>query len=134
MVLIPLRPLTALRLGIPALILLLACGCPSSNQGKIEATRWNSLAGTVKGQAIPAGALQLAFGGNGQMIYTINDPNTGSRRALRGTYSLQMGNLVTLNFDEELAGKKTHVETVTINGDRLTMSDLDGTTLTFVKQ
>jgi hypothetical protein len=133
MFIIPMRPLTALRLAIPALILSLACGCSSNNQGKIEATKWNSLAGTVKGQSIPAGALQLAFGGNGEMIYTINDAASGSRRALRGTYSLQMGDLITLHLNEELAGKKTHVETVAIEGDRLTMTDLDGTALTFAK-
>ncbi len=131
MMLIHTRPVTV-RLGITALILSLACGCPSNNQGKIEVSRWNSLAGTVKGQSIPAGSLQLAFGGNGQIIFTINDPARGSR-AIRGTYSLQMGDLVTLNLNEELAGRKTHVETITIQGDRLTMTDLDGTSLMFAK-
>jgi hypothetical protein len=128
----PMRPLTARRLGIPALILALACGC-SNNQGKIEATKWTSLAGTVKGQSIPAGTLQLAFGGNGQMVYTIHNPSKSQPQTLRGTYSCQMGDMITLHFNEELAGKKTHVETVTINGDRLTMTDLDGTSLTFAK-
>jgi len=32
-----------------------------------------------------------------------------------------------------LAGRKNHVEKVVINGDRLTMTDSDGTQLTFDK-
>jgi hypothetical protein len=44
-----------------------------------------------------------------------------------------MGDNVTLNLDQELSGRKTHVEKVTISGDQLTMTDSDGTALTFKK-
>jgi hypothetical protein len=120
------------RLAVLAAIAL-TCGCNSNNKGKIEATRWSSLPATIKGQTLPADSLQLSFGGNGQMVYRIK-PLSGTDQTYKGTYSLGFENLVTLHLEQELAGKKTHVETVVINGDRLTMTDLDGTSLTFVKK
>ena len=126
------RLLTFPRLALLAAILL-SCGC-SNNKGKIELTKWSSLAATVKGVSVPDGTLQLAFGGDNRMIYTINPPNGASPQVLRGTYSLGMSDMVTLQFDQELAGSKTHVETIVINGNRLVMTDTDGTSLTFVKK
>jgi hypothetical protein len=119
------RPAGTLRLVLLA-ALLLAAGC-SSNKGKIEGTKWSSQAANVKGQALPAGALTLEFGSDGSLVYKAG-PQT-----FKGTYSLGMGDNVTLKLDQELAGRKNHVEKVVINGDRLTMTDSDGTQLTFDK-
>ena len=105
--------------------LLLAAGCSSSNKGKIEGTKWTSLAATMKGQPLPAGILQLTFGKDGSVVYKAG-PQT-----FTGTYSLGMGSNVTLNLNQDLAGRKKHVEKVTISGNQLTMTDSDGTQLTF---
>ena len=50
-----------------------------------------------------------------------------------GTYSLGMGDNVSFNFDQELEGRKTHVEKIRIDGDKLTMTDSDGTQVAFKK-
>lgn len=124
---------SALRLALLPAILLI-CGCTSNNKGKIELTRWSSLAATVKGVALPNGALQLAFGGDGRMVMHINGASSaGGQTTFKGAYTLGFGDIVTLNLDQELAGRKTHVETIVINGDHLTMTDTDGTAVTFVK-
>ena len=114
--------------GALCLALLCALGC-SSNKGKIEGTKWSSLAGTVKGQAFPDGIVGLEFGNDMKLVYKIG-PMTYT-----GTYSLGMGSNVTLKLDQELpgTGRKDHVEKVTIDGDKLTMTDSDGTTLSFRK-
>jgi hypothetical protein len=44
-----------------------------------------------------------------------------------------MGSTVTLNLDQEFNGRKVHAEKVVISGDQLTMTDSDGTELTFQK-
>ena len=112
-----------------ALVAALVCsfGCSSKNKGKIEGTKWSSEAATVKGQPLPAGALSLDFASDGKLVYKAG-PTT-----FTGTYSLGFGDTVTLNLDQELAGRKKHAQKVVINGDRLTMSDSDGTALTFKK-
>lgn len=122
-----------MRSTIGAGIVLLAlssAGCSSSNKGKIEGTKWTSLATkmNVKGKGmtdIPADLLKLEFTKDGRVTYTIG-PMTVS-----GTYSLGMGDLVTLKFDQELEGRKTHTERVKISGDTLTMTDSDGTAVSF---
>jgi hypothetical protein len=82
---------------------------------------------TIKGQRVPAGALKLEFGKDGSLVYQAG-PVT-----FRGTYSLGMGNNVTLKFDRELGdtGRKDHTEKIEINGDTLTMKDSDGQGGTF---
>jgi hypothetical protein len=106
-------------------MLLCSCGCSSSNKGKIEGTKWNSNAANIKGQQIPAGALALEFRTDGRMIYRAG-PKT-----FTGTYSLGMGDTVTFNLEQPLAGRNTHSERITISGNSLTMVDSDGTSLTF---
>jgi hypothetical protein len=119
------RRLSVLSLG---LVVLLFTGCESNNKGKIEGTKWSSDAATVKGSQIPAGALQLEFKSDGGFTYTvIGNPLTGK-------YSLGTGDNVTLTFDKELDGRKSHTEKVAINGDKLTMTDSDGTAVTFTKK
>ncbi len=109
-------------------------GCKSNNEGKIEATRWTSIACTVKGVEVPPDMLQLSFGGDGRMIYRIENPATAADITHKGTYSLGMGDFVTLNLDEPLAGSKTHMQMVKIDGNQLTMIDSDGTSMTFNKK
>jgi hypothetical protein len=108
--------------------LLLSCGCASNNKGKIEGTRWRSLAATVKGQSLPDGFLNLEFGKDGKLVYR------GGGQTYTGTYSLGMANSVTMHLDQDLAGRRTHVETIVVNGDRLTMRDPDGTEVKFERR
>lgn len=107
---------------------LFATGCASKNKGKIEGTKWASQATTLKGQALPAGVLKLDFSSDGKLVYSAG-PTT-----FTGTYTLGTGNTVTFHLDQDLAGKgKTHAEKVSIVGDNLTMTDSDGTSMTFDK-
>jgi hypothetical protein len=114
------------RLVVLALVLM-SFGCASDNKGKIEGTKWSSQAATIKGNNLPAGALTLEFTTGGRLIYG------AGFTTFTGTYSLGMGSNVTLNLDQELAGRKTHVQKVSISGDQLTMRDSDGTSMTFNK-
>lgn len=109
-------------------LLVTVAGCSSNNKGKIEGTKWSCQAGTVKGNPIPAGAVRLEFSKDGKVTYVIG-PKT-----VTGTYSLGSGDNVTFNFDQALSdGKKKAMDKIQINGDTMTMSDPDGTTLTFNK-
>jgi hypothetical protein len=99
----------------------------SSNKGKIEGTKWNSLEAIVKGNKIPAAALKLEFSKDGKLVY-----QAGAAR-FTGTYVLGEGETVTFHLDQELAGRKDHIEKVAIRGTRLVMTDADGTSLTFKK-
>jgi hypothetical protein len=99
----------------------------SDNKGKIEGTKWSSLAATVRGQTVPAGTLKLEFAKDGKLVY--NTP----LGTFNGTYELGAGPKVTLKLDKELAGSKKHEETVVIKDGKLTMSDSDGTSMTFEK-
>jgi hypothetical protein len=110
------------------LLVFTACGCPSNNKGKIEGTKWISEAATVKGVTLPAGMLSLEFKKDG----TLRASARG--RTVTGNYSLGWGDFVTLNFDQPLVTGKTHRETIVIKGNRMTMSDPDGTSMTFRKQ
>jgi hypothetical protein len=112
-------PLAALVLGLT--------GCSSNNKGKIEGTKWNSNATNVKGKQIPAGMLRLEFTSDGKLTY-----NAGPV-AFTGTYSLGGGDTVTFHLDQDLAGRKTHSEKITISGETLTMTDSDGTSIPFTK-
>jgi hypothetical protein len=102
-------------------------GSSSSNKGKIEGTKWASEATTNLGKAIPPGALQLEFHGDGTLVYL-----AGAQTFTR-TYSIGKGDRVTLNLDHEIKGTKQHLEKVVIVNDRLTMTDGDGTECTFSK-
>jgi hypothetical protein len=113
--------------SILVVAILFVSGCSSSNKGKIEGTKWRSVATTVKGQPLPAGALQLEFKKDGGLVYQAGPIS------FTGTYSLGGGDTVTFNLDRELAGRKTHQEKISISGDKMTMTDSDGTELTFDK-
>jgi hypothetical protein len=105
-----------------------AAGCASENKGKIEGTRWRSYAATVKGQSVADGALKLQFQADGAVVYSAGG------HAFTGTYRLGSGKTVVMNMDQEIAGRKTHSETVEIRGGKLTMTDSDGTALTFYQE
>jgi hypothetical protein len=107
--------------------LVCAAGCDSNNKGKIEGTKWSSQAGTIAGKQIPAGALSLEFASDGHLTYKAG-PTTYT-----GAYSLGSGDTVTLTFDQAVAGRKRHAQKIVLNGDQLTSSDTDGTSLTFEK-
>jgi hypothetical protein len=120
------RQLPRLRLALLACILF-ACGCKSNNEGKIEGTKWSSISSYVKGIHCPAGTLRLEFTTDGKLVYKAG-PVTYT-----GKYSLGMGDTVTLHLDRDLAGRKNHAEKVTISGNQLSMTDSDGTSMTFNK-
>ena len=120
------RPAGTLRLALVA-VTILTCGCLSNNKGQIEGTKWTSLAGTIKGNPTPPGAMEVEFMNDGTLHAT------RGMRQLTGTYSLGTGDSVVLNLGEELNGRKQHAEMIAINGDRLTMTDSDGTMITFSK-
>jgi hypothetical protein len=105
---------------------LAVAGCSSNNKGKIEGTKWTNEAGTIKGSNIPAGVIVLEFGKDGKLSFG------GGLQVLTGTYSLKSGDTVTFHFDKEHNGRKDHDEKISISGDRLTLTDSDGT-LTFKK-
>ena len=115
-------------LGLLAVLLLgIAAGCSSSNQGKIEGTRWSSESGVVKGKNVPAGAFYLDFRKDGTLSGRMGP------QSVSGTYTLGWGSIVTLNLDQALSNGKTHTQKIAINGNSMTMTDPDGTSLTFRK-
>jgi hypothetical protein len=109
------------------LLLLLSFGCASENKGKLEGTKWSSQAVTIKGKTVPAGFLALEFSTDGHVRYIVGG------QTFSGTYSLGMGSNVTLSFDQELAGRKTHTQKITIRGKVMTFTDTDGTSVDFNK-
>src|SRR5262249_10843580 len=51
-----------------------------------------------------------------------------------GTYSLGWGDTVTFHLNQDLGGRKVHAEKIVIDSDKLTMTDTDGTQVTFQKE
>lgn len=93
----------------------------------IKGTKWRSESTTMQGQELPAGALQLQFQSDGKLVYRIGS------HTFTGTYTLGVGNEVTLQLDQELAGRKTHKQRMILNDDHLTVVDSDETRLKFSK-
>lgn len=112
------------RLALAAL-LLFSFGCSSNNKGRIEGTKWSSLAATVQGVTLPAGARYLEFGPDGKLVYKADT------EPLHGTYALGLGPAVTFNLEKEVNGRKIHAQKVVIDGDRLTLTDPDGSEVAF---
>jgi hypothetical protein len=108
-----------------AALLLLSLGCSSSNKGRIEGTKWTSLATTVKAESLPAGARYLQFDKDGKMVYTVNS------QPCNGTYALGLGPTVTFNLEKDVDGRKIHPRKIVIDGDRLTLTDPDGSEVMF---
>jgi len=118
------RPLLALVLLVPF------TGCSSNNAGKIEDTVWLCEAQTVNGSPLARGALVLAFRTDGTMTCTRQVTDV-----YQGKYSLSMGDYVTFRFDRPYGDTKAtvHTEKLTIDGDKMTMVDADGTVVKFTR-
>jgi hypothetical protein len=97
----------------------------SNLKGKIEDSKWESVAQKVQGQPLPPGVLKLEFGKDGSVKYIVG-PTTYA-----GTYELKDADKLTLHLEKELAGSKDHAETVVVTGDKLVMTDVDGTAAEF---
>ncbi|HEY2786357.1 MAG TPA: hypothetical protein VGJ05_15425 [Fimbriiglobus sp.] len=122
-----------MRLGRPiwiAFLLFPLAGCSSNNEGRIEDTLWVCEAQTVNGNNLPHGALVLAFRADGSMTCTRQFTD-----AYPGRYTLSMGDYVTFRFDRPYGDTKAtvHTEKITINGDKMTMVDADGTVVKFTR-
>lgn len=103
---------------------LFTAGCSpgaSNNKGKIEGTKWENEATTIDGKEIPAGDVYLEFTKDGKLHF--DNPKSAND----GTYTLGSGDQVIFNFDKEFSGSKKHVETIKVDGDKLTLSDAKGT-------
>jgi hypothetical protein len=113
------------------LLILFVSGCSSntasSNKGKIEGTKWRSEPVTLNGEDLPAGALQMEFQSDGGLVYQ------NGLQKVTGTYTLGAGDTVIFQLDEELGGRKKHKEKITITGDKLTLTDSNGVSVTFDK-
>jgi hypothetical protein len=120
------RPSHMLR-GVVLLAVLIACGCDSNNKGKLEGTKWSSDRATIKGKFIPAGTLFLDFRKDGTLAGYFD------RQQISGTYSLGWGDRVSLRLDQTLITGRNHTESVVIDRDSMTMTDADGTRMTFRK-
>jgi hypothetical protein len=110
------RPAQLLRAGL-MLALLAGAGCSSNNKGKIEGTRWASIATTSHGRPVEEGYLTLDFDTDKTLVLK------RGKQIYKGTYSLGMGDQVTFNLDEDYRGRKTLVKKIAIDGDQLTLSD-----------
>ena len=97
----------------------------STLKGKIEGTRWSSAAQTVGTAKLPAGILKLEFGRDGSVKYV------AGQMTYTGTYELKAGDKVTLRLDQELGGRKEHNQAMVLKGDKLTVTDTDGTAAEF---
>jgi hypothetical protein len=119
----------------PALAaLLFLTGCGSNNVGKVEGTRWTSVPTTFQHRSLPGGQkglptgyLKLDFGRDNSFSFTIDG------KSYRGTYTLGMGDSVSLKFDQVVGYWRTHSQSITVSGNYLIMKDPDGTKLTFTK-
>jgi len=110
-----------------AAALLFAFGCSSNNKGQIEDTKWTSQDATSQESAASAGAMRLEFKKDGKLVLK------RGTEIHKGTYSLGMGPTVTFTFENDYEGRKIHAEKIVINGDQLTMTNPDGTQVTFRK-
>lgn len=131
------RPATPLLLAFCCAIAL-AAGCTSQSRDKLDNTTWTSKKTTIKNVELPAGARVLEFVKDDKqlsVVYHLEDLHnpTAKPRILRGKYEYNSGDYVTLTFDEKLNDRKQHVEKIVVSedGKEMTMTDSDGTSLTF---
>jgi hypothetical protein len=113
-------------------VLIIAClaasGCTSSNnRGKVEGTKWSSVAQTIHGEPKPEGYYVLEFAPDKTFTYQCENFK------LTGSYKLGQGDEVTMHYDGLKAGKRSQLETVRVRGDELEIVDTDGTIRKFRK-
>ena len=110
------------------LVCVVALGCKSSNnRGKVEGTKWSSLAQTVHGEQKPNGYYTLEFAADKTFTYQCENFK------LTGSYKLGQGDEVTMHYDGLKAGKRSQLETVRVRGEELEITDTDGTVRRFRK-
>jgi hypothetical protein len=102
-------------------LLLTLAGC-SANGGKLTG-KWQA-----KGGDLPDGAiLTIDFAPDGKLTYTLEAPDHKFTKTATGTWALGTGNTVYFrNLSQEIAGRRDHVETITVDEDGLKMTDSDG--------
>jgi hypothetical protein len=100
---------------------------PPANEGKLEGTRWSSDAQTVKGNRLPPGALTLEFTRTGGMTYGVGNA------PLTGRYVLGVGEFVRFDLDRELNRSKRHLQRIVVEGNKLKVTDFDGTAMVFTR-
>ena len=113
--------------AMPIVLLVLVVGC-SSNRGKLEGTRWTSEETSVRGHHQPAGYRTLEFKDDGTLVYQLKGQATAT-----GRWSLSPGSNVVFRFDKPLLGRKVLTEKIVLAGDTLTLTDSDGTSVTFTR-
>lgn len=118
------RTMCVLALSVASFAVLMS-GCSSKNEGKLEGTYWSSLEMEYKGHKIPPGALRLEFRKDGSLTYQT------LAGKLTGKYSYGWGDRVTFSLEQEIAGRKDHVEKIVVNDKQMTVTDSDGTSATF---
>ena len=121
------RLIPVARAAALAVVCVALAGCSSNNKGKIEGTKWVSISQKVNGQQLAEGALALEFKSDGGLVYKAG-PNTYT-----GKYTLGSGDRVNMHLDQELGGRKSHHQTVKVNGSEMDVIDWDGTSAKFKK-
>ncbi|HKA05669.1 MAG TPA: hypothetical protein VKD71_00335 [Gemmataceae bacterium] len=114
------------------MVLLIVCavafGCKSSNnRGRVEGTKWLSVAQTIHGEQKPDGYYILEFAADKTFTYQCENFK------LTGSYKLGQGDEVTMHYDGLKAGKRSQLETVRVKGEELEIVDTDGTIRKFRK-
>ncbi len=93
-------------------------------RAQLEGTKWSSLPGTFKGEAVAPGALRIEFAAGGKLGYK------DGANEMTGTYAVA-GDELTLTFDHEYMGKTVHTEKAVVTPERLTLTDPDGSSVSF---
>jgi hypothetical protein len=95
----------------------LACGCGSNNQGKLEGTKWDAQETKKEKGVLRKGELVVEF--HKEAALTWKDLE-GTHK---GKYTLNSGDYVTLEFNEEIAKSKVHRERIQVHDKTMTLSD-----------
>ena len=112
-----------------AFLLCLMAGCASKNKGKIEGTTWENDSCFIEGKLFNSKSLVLDFAQGGGFKMTFM-----GQTILNGTYSVGMGDMISLKFDQTVDGSNRSTEKITIEGDVLTMEDPKGKPIKFRKK
>jgi uncharacterized protein (TIGR03066 family) len=109
------------RLAVVALALLAVPAC-SFNRGKLVG-KWEYAGG---GEDLPPDTrMVLEFTADGKFTWAVSSGI--ANKTITGKYRLGFANYVTLtDLSEPLKDSRTHTETVSVNGDELTMKDNGG--------
>src|SRR5262245_54337753 len=110
---------------VAAAVSLAAAGCESNNKGKLEGTKW-----TASLKEAPGASMQMEFFADGRLRMFVTGP--GVSKTIGGRWRLSFGDYVDMtDLSEPLAGRTSHTEKITVNGNTLVMTDSDGKSVTF---